>query len=127
MMGQSRGELPLLLLINRRRREGEGGENFWRERRAVTEREARPSRVKEQKTEAKRKKQRGKLSEKREEQRLWGHCTEEKKDRSSPPGHHRCASSPPPQQHRHPATINAANASRTREGEEKQKRNRGQC
>jgi hypothetical protein len=59
-MGQSRGELPLLLLINRRRREGEGGAKFWRERRAVTEREARPSRVKEQKTEAKRKKQRGK-------------------------------------------------------------------
>jgi hypothetical protein len=48
--------------------------------------------------------------------------------REEPPLHlhqrlHR--SSQPPQQHRHPATINAANASRTREGEEKQNRNRG--
>jgi hypothetical protein len=33
---------------------------------------------------------------------------------------HRCVSFPPPQQHRHSATIGAANASRTREGEEKQ-------
>jgi hypothetical protein len=53
-----------------------------------------------------------------------GHCTEKKKDRSSPPGHHRCASSPPPQQQRHSATINAANASGTREGEEEQNRER---
>jgi len=55
------------------------------------------------------------------------HCTEKKKDHSSPPGHRRCASYPPwPSattiQHRHSTTISAANASRTREGEEKQNR-----
>jgi len=51
-----------------------------------------------------------------------GLSTEKKKDHSSPPGHHRCVSFPPPQQHRHPATISVANASRTRVGEEKQDR-----
>jgi hypothetical protein len=51
---------------------------------------------------------------------IGGLSTKKKKDRSSPPGHHRCVSFPQPQQHRHSATISAANASRTREGEEKQ-------
>jgi hypothetical protein len=63
-----------------------GGKILEKERRAVTEREARLSRVKEQKKlKPKEQNRGGKLSEKREEQRLGGHCIEEKKDRSSPP------------------------------------------
>jgi hypothetical protein len=47
MMGQSRG-LSLRLLISRRRNQ-QRGKFLDKERRAVTKREARPSRMKEQK------------------------------------------------------------------------------
>jgi len=49
----------------------------------------------------------------------------EEEEPSSPSGHYRCASSPPPQHHCHPAIINVANVSRTREGEEKGVEQRG--
>jgi len=69
-MGQSRG-LSLRLLINRRRNQ-QRGKFLDKERRAVTKREARPSRVKEQKNWSQKNKTEGGNFRKKEKNRDWG-------------------------------------------------------